>query len=52
MGSVVSDNLAAGESPDALAQAYHITPDDVHAALLYAAELCKERVVSFKTERV
>jgi len=38
MVSVVLDNIAAGEPPDAIAEAYHITPDDVHAALLYAAD--------------
>jgi uncharacterized protein (DUF433 family) len=45
MVSVVLDNIAAGETPGAVAEAYHITPDDVHAALLYAAELAKESVL-------
>lgn len=35
---VVLDNLAAGESHDSIAQAYHITPDDVQAALAYATQ--------------
>ena len=48
MVSVVLDNLAAGESPDGIARAYHLTPDDVHAALLYAAALSKERIVPLK----
>lgn len=48
MVSVVLDNLAAGESPDSIAQAYHLAPDDIHAALLYAAALSKERVVPLK----
>ena len=42
MVSVVLDNIADGLTPDAVAQAYHVAPDDVHAALLYAAELAKE----------
>jgi len=48
MVSVVLDNLAVDESPDGIAQAYHITADDIHAALLYAAALSKERVVPLK----
>lgn len=49
MVSVVLDNLAGGESADSIAEAYHITPDDVQAALLYAAALSKERIVPLKT---
>jgi len=45
MASVILDNLAAGESREAIASAYHVDPADVQAALLYAAELAKERVV-------
>jgi len=45
MVSVVLDNLAAGETAAAIAAAYRIAPEDVQAALLYAAELAKERVV-------
>lgn len=48
MVSVVLDSLAAGESPESIAQAYHVTADDIHAALLYAAALSKERVVPLK----
>ena len=52
MVSVVLDNIAAGEAPDAIAEAYHITPDDVHAALLYAAELAKESVLPLSSGAV
>jgi len=45
MVSVVLDNLAAGETPKSIASAYRITEDDVQAALLYAGELARERVV-------
>lgn len=45
MVSVVLDSLAAGESPESIASAYHLVPDDIHAALLYAAALSKERIV-------
>ena len=46
MVSVVLDNLAAGETPQAIATAYHLTPEDIQAALLYAADLARERIVS------
>ena len=46
MVTVILDNLAAGESADAVATAYHVTPRDVQAALEYAAELAKERIFS------
>lgn len=46
MVSVILDNLAAGESAEAIAAAYRMTLEDVQAALAYGAELAKERVVS------
>ena len=52
MVSVVLDNIAAGQTPDAVAEAYHIAPDDVHAALLYAAELAKESILPLSTGAV
>jgi uncharacterized protein (DUF433 family) len=45
MVSVILDSLAAGDSPQAIAEAYHVAADDVQAALLYAAELAKEQVL-------
>lgn len=48
MVSVVLDSLAAGESPEDIAKAYQLAPDDIHAALLYAAALSKDRVVSLQ----
>jgi uncharacterized protein (DUF433 family) len=46
MVSVVLDNLAAGESPEAIARDYRIAVDDVRAALMYAGELAREQVVA------
>ena len=43
--SVVLDNLAARESPQSIAEAYQITDEDIRAALEYAAEIARERVV-------
>ncbi len=45
MVSAILDNLAAGETSESIAQAYHVTPEDVLATLAYAAALSKERVV-------
>jgi len=46
MVSVILDNLADGETPERIAEAYHLAPQDVQAALQYAAELAGERLVS------
>lgn len=50
MVSVILDSLAAGESRDSIAQAFHVTLDDIHAALFYAAALSKERIVPLRAE--
>lgn len=44
--SVVLDNLAAGLTPTEVVTSYpSLTPEDVHAALAYAAELARDRVI-------
>ncbi|MCE9520873.1 MAG: DUF433 domain-containing protein [Alphaproteobacteria bacterium] len=46
MVSVVLDNLAAGKSADEIVQLYPtLHREDVSAAMAYAAELARERVV-------
>lgn len=47
--SVVLDNIAAGETPDQIATTYHLTQQDVQAALQYAAELARERIVPLES---
>ena len=49
MVSVILDNLAAGETPEQIASAFHLNVGDVQAAIGYAAELAKERVVALPT---
>lgn len=45
--SVVLDNLAAGLTPESIIASYpSLTLDDVRAAVAYAAELARERIVS------
>ena len=47
MVSVVLDNLAAGEPVEAVLRNYPtLRPEDIQAALWYAAELARDRVVS------
>jgi uncharacterized protein (DUF433 family) len=46
MVSVVLDNLAAGETPDEIVRLYPtLCREDIAAAIAYAAELARERVV-------
>jgi uncharacterized protein (DUF433 family) len=45
MVSVVLDSLAGGDPPEEIGRAYHLDLEDIKAALQYAAELAKERVV-------
>ena len=46
MVSVVLDNLAAGESVEAILRSYPtLKQDDIQAALGYAAELARDRIV-------
>lgn len=47
MVSVILDNLAAGESIDSVLHSYPtLKAEDIHAALSYAADLARDRVVS------
>lgn len=47
MVSVVLDNLAAGMAEDEVVRLYpSVSVNDVHAAVSYAAELARERLVT------
>lgn len=47
MVSVILDNLAAGASPEEILRSYpSLTREDIQAALAYAAELARDRVLS------
>jgi len=46
MVSVVLDNLAASQTPEDIIRSYPtLTPESVQAAMAYAADLARERVV-------
>ncbi len=50
MVAVVLDNLAAGLQTDEIVRSYPpLTPEDVAAAIEYAAELARERMVPLPT---
>lgn len=47
MVSVILDNLAAGATPEVIQQDYPtVSPEAIHAAIAYAAELSHERVLT------
>jgi len=46
MVSVILDNLAAGTSQEEILRSYPtLTPEDIQAALAYAADLARERFI-------
>ena len=46
MVSVILDNLAAGISTEEILKSYpSLSPEDIQAAIAYAAELARERVI-------
>jgi uncharacterized protein (DUF433 family) len=45
MVSVILDNLAAGETFESIMMGFHVTREDIQAALRYAAELAEDRHV-------
>ena len=51
MVSVILDNLAAGVTSEQLRKSYpSLAPEDVQAAIAYAAELARERVILVSSE--
>ena len=45
--SAILDNIAAGESPDSILESYPtITREAIRAAIAYAADLARERVIA------
>jgi uncharacterized protein (DUF433 family) len=47
MVSIILDNLAEGVSQEEILKSYpSLTPEDIQAAVAYAAELARERIVS------
>jgi uncharacterized protein (DUF433 family) len=49
MVSVIIDNLAAGENHETIMRGYSVEEEDIRAALRYAADLARDRVVALPT---
>ncbi len=52
MVSVILDNLAEGESYESIIEGYHVTREDVQAAIAFAADLAADRHVPIEQELV
>lgn len=50
MVSVILDNLAEGETHQAIREGYRVEEDDILAALQYAAALASDRIVALPQE--
>jgi uncharacterized protein (DUF433 family) len=50
MVSVILANLGEGESHESVIASYHVTPDDIHAAILFAADMAEDRFVPLSGE--
>ena len=46
MVAVIIDNLAAGETEESIIRGFHLEKEDIQAALRYAADLARDRVVA------
>jgi uncharacterized protein (DUF433 family) len=50
MVSIILNNLAEEESYESIISGYHVTKEDIQAAIAYAADLAEERHVSLEQE--
>ncbi|MFB1489518.1 MULTISPECIES: DUF433 domain-containing protein [unclassified Thiocapsa] len=50
MVSVILDNLAEGETHQAIREGYRVEEEDIQAALQYAAALASDRIVALSRE--
>ena len=49
MVSIILDNLSAGVSREEILESYpSLTPADIQAAIAYAADLARERIIPLK----
>ncbi|MSR58459.1 MAG: DUF433 domain-containing protein [Planctomycetaceae bacterium] len=50
MVSVILANLAEGESYESIAAGYHVTAEDIQAAMLFAADMAEDRFLPLGQE--
>jgi uncharacterized protein (DUF433 family) len=50
MVSVILASLAEGDSPEIIMANYHLEPEDIQAATLFAADLAEDRFLPLEQE--
>ena len=50
MVSVILASLAEGDTPEVVMASYHLEPEDIQAAMLYAADLAEDRFLPLEQE--
>jgi uncharacterized protein (DUF433 family) len=52
MVSVILANLGEGESTESIMSSYHVTAEDIQAAILFAADMAEDRFLPLEQETV
>jgi uncharacterized protein (DUF433 family) len=50
MVSVILASLAEGDSPETIMANYHLALEDIHAAILFAADMAEDRFLPLEQE--
>ena len=50
MVSVILASLAEGDSPETIMANYHLAPEDIQAAILFAADMAEDRFLPLEQE--
>lgn len=52
MVSVILASLAEGDSPETIMANFHLAPEDIQAAMLFAADMAEDRFIPLERETV
>jgi uncharacterized protein (DUF433 family) len=50
MVSVILASLAEGDSPETIMKSFHLEPEDIQAAMLFAADMAEDRFLPLEQE--
>jgi len=50
MVSVILASLAEGDSPETIMASFHLVPEDIQAAMLFAADMAEDRFLPLEME--
>jgi uncharacterized protein (DUF433 family) len=50
MVSVILASLAEGDSPETILQNFHLSPEDIQASMLFAADMAEDRFLPIEQE--